>query len=142
MPAIRPHTQKPANRRKDLLDEQSSATQARVTFDDPTFCFANSEFFSVLLAERHDFDTYIRYLTERGEFGETDPETQIKRLRDRIGDHYSFERTRPDGTVIEVRHNPMPDGGIALIYSDITERKRSEAEFAPLATPPKQPTAT
>ena len=49
MPAIRPHTQKPANRRKDLLDEQSSATQARVTFDDPTFRFANTEFFSVLL---------------------------------------------------------------------------------------------
>jgi two-component system, NtrC family, sensor kinase len=81
------------------------------------------------LTERHDFDTYIRYLTERGEFGEADPETQIKRLRDRLGDHYSFERTRPDGTVIEVRHNPMPDGGVVLIYSDITERKRSEAEI-------------
>jgi len=74
-------------------------------------------------------DTYIRYLTERGEFGETDPETQIKRLRARIGDHYSFERTRPDGTVIEVRNNPMPDGGIVVIYSDVTERKRSEAEI-------------
>jgi two-component system NtrC family sensor kinase len=81
------------------------------------------------LAERHGFDTYIRYLTERGEFGETDPETQIKRLQARICDHYSFERTRPDGTVIEVRHNPMPDGGVVLIYSDITERKRSEAEI-------------
>ena len=82
-----------------------------------------------LLAKRHDFDSYTRYLVERGEFGETDPETQIARLRARIGDHYSFERTRPDGTVIEVRHNPMPGGGIVLIYSDITERKRSEAEI-------------
>jgi PAS domain S-box-containing protein len=82
-----------------------------------------------LLDERHDFDTYIRYLTERGEFGEADPETQIKRLQARIGDHYSFERTRPDGTVIEVRNNPMPDGGIVVIYSDITERKRSETEI-------------
>src|SRR6202035_2046724 len=45
-----------------------------------------------------------------------------------FGDRFTFERTRPDGTVIEVRHNPMPDGGIVLIYSDITERKRSEAE--------------
>jgi PAS domain S-box-containing protein len=81
------------------------------------------------LAQRPDFDTYIRYLTERGEFGETDPATQIKRLRERIGDHYSFERTRPDGKVIEVRSNPMPDGGIVVIYSDITERKRSEAEI-------------
>jgi len=81
-----------------------------------------------LLAQRHDFDTYIRYLTERGEFGETDSETQIKQLRARTRDHYSFERTRPDCKVIEVRNNPMPDGGIVVIYSDITERKRSEAE--------------
>jgi GAF domain-containing protein len=82
-----------------------------------------------LLAKRPDFDTYIRYLVERGEFGATDPETQIAPLRARICDHYSFERVRPDGTVIEIRHNPMPDGGIVLIYSDITERKRSEAEI-------------
>jgi two-component system, NtrC family, sensor kinase len=81
------------------------------------------------LAQRHDFDTYIRYLTERGEFGETDPETEIHRLRGRLHEHYQFERTRPDGTVIEVRNNPMPDGGIVVIYSDITERKRSEAEI-------------
>ena len=82
-----------------------------------------------VLAQRPELDTYIRYLVERGEFGETDPEKEIARLRARIGDHYSFERTRPDGTVIEVRHNPMPGGGIVLIYSDITERKRSEAEI-------------
>ncbi len=81
-----------------------------------------------LLTERPAFDTYIRYLTERGEFGQNDPETEIARLRSRLGDHYSFERTRPDGTVVEVRHNPMPDGGFVLIYSDITERKRSEEE--------------
>src|SRR6202035_5048695 len=41
----------------------------------------------------------------------------------------SFERTRPDGRVLEIRHNPVPDGGFVLIYSDITERKRSEAEI-------------
>ena len=37
-----------------------------------------------------------------------------------------FERTRPDGRVIEVRRNPVPGGGFVLIYSDITERKRAE----------------
>jgi PAS domain S-box-containing protein len=81
------------------------------------------------LAKRHNFDEYIRYLTERGEFGDTTAEAEIARLRARLGDHYSFERVRPDGRVIEVRHNPMPDGGIVLIYTDITERKRSEAEI-------------
>jgi len=82
-----------------------------------------------LLTERPAFDTYIRHLTERGEFGDTTAETEIARLRKRLSDHYSFERTRPDGTVIEVRNNPMPDGGVVLIYSDITERKRSEEEI-------------
>src|ERR1700751_441086 len=37
-----------------------------------------------------------------------------------------FERTRPDGRVIEVRRNPVPGGGFVLIYADITERKRAE----------------
>jgi two-component system NtrC family sensor kinase len=81
------------------------------------------------LTEPHGFDDYIRYLAQRGEFGEVDPDAEIARLRQRFGDHYSFERTRPDGTIIEVRHNPMPEGGFVLIYSDITERKRSDAEI-------------
>src|SRR6202011_2847611 len=81
------------------------------------------------LVEPHRFDDYIRYLTERGEFGETDPDTQIARLRERLGDHYSFERTRPDGKDNGVRSNPMPGVGIVVIYSDITERKRTEAEI-------------
>ena len=31
--------------------------------------------------------------------------------------------------MIEVRHNPVPSGGFVLIFSDITERKRNEAEI-------------
>jgi PAS domain S-box-containing protein len=130
-----------------LLDEiRQRQAELRATFDNMADAVAmfdeelrlaawNRNFQELLnlsdefLAQPHRFDDYIRYLTERGEFGETDPETQINRLRERIGDHYSFERTRPDGKVIEVRNNPMPDGGIVVIYSDITERKRSEAEI-------------
>ena len=40
-----------------------------------------------------------------------------------------FERTRPDGRIIEVRRNPVPGGGFVLIYGDVTERKRAEAEL-------------
>src|SRR6516162_10030472 len=51
------HRKSQQNRRKDLLDKQRSATQARVTFDDPTFRFANTEFFSVLLAQLLSYTT-------------------------------------------------------------------------------------
>lgn len=33
-----------------------------------------------------------------------------------------------DGTVIHIRANPMPDGGIVNTYTDITERKKAEEE--------------
>src|SRR6516164_3265097 len=67
-------------------------------------------------AEPHGFETYIRFLTGRGGFGlDADPEAELARLRPRFGEQYSFERTRPDGRIIEVRHNPMPDGGVVLI---------------------------
>src|SRR6516165_2816254 len=56
------HRKSQQNRRKDLLDKQRSATQERVTFDDPTFRFANTEFFSVLLsADSLSLDACSRY---------------------------------------------------------------------------------
>ena len=44
-----------------------------------------------------------------------------------LGEQYGFERTRPDGRVIEVAEQPDAwTAAVVLIYSDITERKRSE----------------
>jgi two-component system NtrC family sensor kinase len=58
-----------------------------------------------------------------------DPIEQVRRLNEQAGQARTYERTRPDGRVIEVRHNPVPSGGFVLIYADITDRKRSEAEI-------------
>jgi PAS domain S-box-containing protein len=82
-----------------------------------------------LLAERPCLGDYIRHLATRGEYGEVDVEAEVSRLIEAAGTQYSTERTRPDGRVIEVRANPVPGGGVVINYSDITERKRAEAEI-------------
>ena len=51
---------------------------------------------------------------------------QLSRTVEDTSREMRFERTRPDGRVIEVRRKPVPDGGFVLIYADITERKRAE----------------
>jgi two-component system, sensor histidine kinase and response regulator len=41
----------------------------------------------------------------------------------------SFEVTRPDGRVLEVHSNPLPEGGFVSTYMDVTDRKRVQAEL-------------
>jgi signal transduction histidine kinase len=72
---------------------------------------------------------YATYLIQRGEFGNVEHDTELQRLVEATGQQWKNERTRPDGRVLEVRHNPVPSGGFVLIYTDITERKRSEEEI-------------
>jgi len=78
------------------------------------------------LAGRPSFADYFRYLADRGEYVSADLEAQLGRTVEDTKHEDRFERTRPDGRVIEVRRNPVPGGAFVLIYSDITERKRAE----------------
>jgi two-component system, NtrC family, sensor kinase len=82
------------------------------------------------LATRPGLEGYLRLLVGRGELGDGDADSIVESYLDRVGRQWSAERTRPDGRVIEVRNNPVPGGGAVLIYSDITERKKAEAEIA------------
>jgi PAS domain S-box-containing protein len=77
------------------------------------------------LARRPSVVEYFRYLAERGEYS-ADLEAQLTRTIDDLSQEMRFERARPDGRVMEVRRNPVPDGGFVLIYADITKRKQAE----------------
>ena len=82
-----------------------------------------------LLAERPSVPDFVRYLATHGEYGAVEVEAEVRRLSAAAGTQWSAERTRPDGRVIEVRNNPVPGGGMVLIYADITERKRAEEQI-------------
>jgi PAS domain S-box-containing protein len=90
------------------------------------------------LAGRPSRAEYFRYLADRGEFVSPDLEAQLGRTVDDAGLEMRYERTRPDGRILEVRRNPVPGGGYVLIYTDITKRKRAEEAIVPRAMQPRQ----
>ena len=71
-----------------------------------------------------------KYQCESGEFGEH-AELIPEAVRDYLlkgvgGLPRSYTRTRPNGTVLEIRTEPMPGGGIVQSYTDITELVRAK----------------
>lgn len=78
------------------------------------------------------FADFIRYNAERGEYGPGDPDEQVAErvALARTFTSHCMERTRPDGTILEIRGNPIPDIGFVTVYKDITARRRAEAALA------------
>lgn len=71
-----------------------------------------------------------RFNAERGDYGPGDPVELAASVMERAlrREPHVFERMRPNGRMLEIRGNPLPDGGFVSIYTDITERKRAEDE--------------
>jgi PAS domain S-box-containing protein len=70
----------------------------------------------------------MRYNAARGRYGRTDVETRIAQRVRLLSDGSPFrdESEFSDGRVIEIRGQPMPEGGYVTTYSDITESKQIE----------------
>jgi adenylate cyclase len=131
-----------------IVDERTAelhrrGTELRVTLDNMAHAVVmfdsslkltawNRQFSALLelpesfLNSKPHFTEFVHYLAERGEYGAVDVEAEVRRLTASVKEQFTFERTRPDGKVLEIRHNPLPGGGTVIIYSDITERKHYE----------------
>jgi diguanylate cyclase (GGDEF)-like protein len=83
------------------------------------------------------FADVMSHLWEQGEFGH-DGEALDPKLREFVkagglGEIGVYERIRPDGTALEVRSVPLPGGGFVRTFSDVTQRRDSEARIAHMA---------
>ena len=83
---------------------------------------------SELVVVGRPIEDLMRYNAERGLIRSPNVEQAMRRRLDfmRAGSAYTHERDLPDGTVLEIRGNPMPGGGFVSTYSDVTLRKRSQ----------------
>ncbi|EXJ09347.1 Virulence sensor protein BvgS precursor [Nitrincola nitratireducens] len=70
----------------------------------------------------------FRHNAKQGEYGPGDINEHIKARIALLLDNnpHSYERMRPDGSVLQIRGNPMPNGGYVNTYMDITDHKAIE----------------
>ncbi|WP_426287636.1 hybrid sensor histidine kinase/response regulator [Luteibacter sp. E-22] len=89
-----------------------------------------------LLQVGRPIEDVFRFNARRGLLGPGDVEEAIQRRLDylRAGSPHMYERERPDGTTIEIRGNPLPDGGFVTSYADITAYKAAARELRTLAS--------
>lgn len=77
-----------------------------------------------------EFADTIRYLAERGDYGDVGDLEEFVRSRVDVArafePHY-MERTRANGRVISVEGTPLPQGGWVTVYTDITRVRQQEA---------------
>jgi PAS domain S-box-containing protein len=76
-----------------------------------------------------DFESFIRYNAERGEYGAGDPAALTREIvaRARTFVPHQTERLRPNGRLLAVRGVPLPHRGFITLYTDITEQRHYEA---------------
>jgi PAS domain S-box-containing protein len=76
------------------------------------------------------FAEIARFNAQRGEYGDVDVEQDVREREERVKrfESYTLQRTRPNGTIIEIQGTPLPGGGLIAVYTDVTKRVRAEEE--------------
>jgi signal transduction histidine kinase/CheY-like chemotaxis protein len=72
------------------------------------------------------FSDYLRYRSEKGDYGRDGHHAAALRLESaQCAKSLHLEQTLSNGTVLEIRRDPMPQGGFVTTYADITDRKEA-----------------
>ena len=90
------------------------------------------DFPAALFASRTpSFREVALFNARRGEYGPGDPEALADAVVARAANPHphKFERTRPNGHIIEVCGTPLPEGGFVTVYTDVTARKQADEEL-------------
>lgn len=87
-----------------------------------------------LLQKGRPVEELFRHNAQLGLLGPGDVEEAIQRRLDylREGGPHMYERERPGGSVLEIRGNPLPDGGFVTSYADISAYKDAARELRTL----------
>ncbi len=88
-----------------------------------------------LMRAGRPIEDILRHNARRGLLGGGGIEEAIRRRLEHLqaAQPYQFERERPDGTVLEIRGNPLPGGGFVTSYADITAYKSAARDLRTLA---------
>jgi len=77
----------------------------------------------------------FRFNATRGEYGPGDIEQHVNERMQRAArrEEHVFERTRPNGTVLEIRGVPLAGGGFVTAYLDVTQQRKDREFLAHMA---------
>lgn len=79
-----------------------------------------------LMARRPASSEVFDYQTAQGEFSGLAADARNLIVRPILSETPAcYERTRPNGIVLEIRTTPLPDGGAVRTYTDVTERRKA-----------------
>jgi signal transduction histidine kinase/ActR/RegA family two-component response regulator/HPt (histidine-containing phosphotransfer) domain-containing protein len=81
-----------------------------------------------LMMTRPPVEEIRAYQEAMGEFSEAPSSTKdLIQSPDGVFGAFTYERRRPNGRIIEVHNIPLQDGGVVRTFTDVTERKATEA---------------
>ncbi|HEX2554832.1 MAG TPA: PAS-domain containing protein [Microvirga sp.] len=73
----------------------------------------------------------VRYTATRGDYGPGEPESQVQIRMAEIKNHpvWEVEQEIPGGRRLLILHTPVPDQGLMITYTDVTEARATERKL-------------